>query len=96
MHLEHGSVFRLADPVPLDNLDGFIQSLGCPKILQDSIAVFGSGISYQFQNGGIASESLFSSRLGRYVCSSRILAGAFFQNAGGTDRALAITLSVVR
>jgi hypothetical protein len=89
------SVSRLADPVPLDNLDGFIQSLGCPKILQDSIAVFGSCISYQFQNGGIAPESLFSSYLGRYACSGRILAEPFFQNAGGTDRALAITLSAV-
>jgi hypothetical protein len=89
------SVSRLADTLPLDNLDGFIQSLKCPRILQDPIAIFGSCISYQFQNGGIASESLFPSCLGRYACSGRILAELFFQNAGGTDRALAITLSAV-
>jgi hypothetical protein len=46
LHLECCSVFRLADPTPLNNLDSFSQSPGCSEILQDQFAVFGSSVSY--------------------------------------------------
>jgi hypothetical protein len=36
MHPERCSVSRLANSIPLDNLDSFIQSLRCLKILQRS------------------------------------------------------------
>ena len=39
MHLTRRSVFRLAHPIPLYVPDGFVQSLGCPEILQDFLAI---------------------------------------------------------
>jgi hypothetical protein len=95
MHLECCSGSRLANPIPLDSLDSFIQSLRCPEILQDPIAVFGSSISYQCQNGGITLESLSFGGLARYAYSGRILAGPFLEDTDTTGRALAIALAEV-
>jgi hypothetical protein len=93
MHLERCSVSRLEYPIPLDCLDCFIQSLRCPEILQNPIAVFGISISYQSQNGDIALKSLSIGRLARYAYSGRILAIPLLQDASATGRALAIALS---
>jgi hypothetical protein len=93
MHLERCSVSRLEYPIPLDCLDCCIQSLRCPELLQNPIAVYRISISYQLQNGGIASESLSIGLLARHAYSSIELTAPLFQDAGATGRALAIALS---
>jgi hypothetical protein len=90
---ERCPVFRLKYPIPLDSLDCFIQSLRCPEVLQNPIAVFGISISYQSQDGGIVCESLSICHLARYAYSGRKLAAPLFQDAGATGWALAIALS---
>ena len=54
------SVSGLVDSIPLDDLDGSIRSLGYLETLQAWMVMFGSSASDQFQNGGIAFQSLSS------------------------------------
>jgi hypothetical protein len=54
------SVSRLLDSIPLDDLDGSIRSIGYLETLQAWMVMFCSSASDQFQNGGIAFQSLLS------------------------------------
>jgi len=78
MRLKHDSIFRLGHPFPLHDPDGFIQSLWRPQILQDLLAILGTSISHESQNGSVAFESFSFGGLARYAYSGRILARSFF------------------
>jgi hypothetical protein len=97
MRLMRCSVPGLVDSIPLDDLDGSIRSLGCLETLQASMVMFGSSASDQFQNGGIAFQSLFS--LFQPLDSIRPLwsnlCSAFLPEAGAAGRALAIAPSAL-
>jgi hypothetical protein len=92
MSVKRCSVVRLNHPIPLHDSDSFIQSLGCPKVLQDPLAIPGSSVPDQSQDGSIAFESFPFGSLTRYADSGRVLAASLLQDAGAAGWSFAITL----